>query len=365
MPTTRLNLPVRLILVFSFVGLNTGFLRAFGLTNPTTVALSYLLIVLAVAAGWGLAESLICSVAATLCFNYFFLPPIGTWAIEDVENWVALAAFLVVAVVASELSERARQKTRQLIRHEEEKAQVAELARTAEMLRQSETFKSTLLDGLAHELKTPLTSLKAAVSALRAHGNPGAGAGGELLVIIEEEADHLNRLISEVLQMARIEAGDLRLHLTACRIESLIVGARENVERQLYQHIVSVDVEQGLPEVWADPDLIRKVLQNLLENAAKYSLPGTRIEIRASESGGLVHICVADEGLGLREEEIAQVFDRYYRAPATRTISGMGMGLAIARDIVTTHGGLIWVESSPGAGSAFTFTLPRADQRRS
>jgi len=358
-PAPRLNLVVRLAVVCGLVGLATAFHRFVGLTNTTTVALSYLLIVLAVATGWGLAESLVCSLVATLCFNYFFLAPVGTWAIAGVEDWVAFFSFLVVAAVASHLSERARHKTRQLLRHEEEKARIAELARDAEMIRRSETFKSTLLDGLAHELKTPLTSLKASVSALRASEAVRSGAEVELLSIIEEETDRLNRLVSEVLQMARIEAGKLRLNAQSCRVEALIAGAREDSQRFLDGRSVVVAIEPGLPAAWADAELIGTVLRHLLGNAAKYSTPGTPIEVRGSEKEGLISISVGDHGPGLSEAEMARVFEPYYRGPATaHLVAGMGMGLAIAHDIVERHGGRISVESWPDRGTTFTFTLP-------
>jgi K+-sensing histidine kinase KdpD len=363
--TSRFGLIFRLAVACGLIGLATAIHRLIGLTNTTTVALSYLLIVLAVATGWGLTESLVCSAAATLCFNYFFLAPVGTWAIADLENWVALFSFLVVAVVASQLSERARQKTRQLLRHEEEKARITELAHNAKLARRSEMFKSTLLDGLAHELKTPLTSLKASVSALRANQTIHSGEQAELLTIIEEETDHLNVLISEVLQMARVEAGQLRLHHQQCDINALIASACDSAERLLDGRPVHVTVRPGLPPVWADRDLIGTVLRHLLGNAAKYSTPGTPIEISTSQQDGQVRTSVADQGTGLSEEEIAHVFEPYYRSPATaHLVSGMGMGLAIAHNIVTAHGGRIWAESSPGR-TVFTFTLPVAAEKHS
>jgi two-component system, OmpR family, sensor histidine kinase KdpD len=361
MPMPRLNLALRLAVACGLVALATAFHRLIGLTNTTTVALSYLLIVLGVATAWGLAESLVCSVAATLCFNYYFLAPVGTWAIADIENWVALFSLLVVAVVASELSERARQKTRQLLQHEEEKARIAELARNAEMIRRSETFKSTLLDGLAHELKTPLTSLKASVSALRSRQIVRSGEETELLEIIEEETDRLNRLISEVLQMARMEAGKLRLNAQPCRVETLIAAARENSQRSLEGRPVEVAVEPGMPDAWADPELAETVLRHLLGNAAKYSTPGTPVKICGLKGENQISISVADQGPGLSEGELAHLFEPYYRGPATaHLVSGMGMGLAIAHDIVAAHGGRIWAESCPSRGSVFTFTLPTA-----
>jgi two-component system, OmpR family, sensor histidine kinase KdpD len=358
--TSRLGLAIRLTAACGLIGLTTAVHRLIGLTNTTTVALSYLLIVLAVATGWGLTESLVCSAAATLCFNYFFLAPVGTWAIADLENWVALFSFLAVAIVASQLSERARQKTRQLLRHEEEKARIAELARDAELIRRSETFKSTLIDGLAHEIKTPLTSLKASVSALRTNQAVSFGEQAELLAIIEEETDRLNGLVSELLQMARVEAGKLRLNAGPCNVKTLIADACGNAQRLLDGRAVRVTIQPGVPAARADPELIATVLRHLLGNAAKYSAPGTSIEVCASEKEGQISIAVADQGAGLSEAEIAHVFEPYYRSPETaHRVSGMGMGLAIAHNIVSAHGGRIRAESWPGR-TVFTFTLPVA-----
>lgn len=357
---------VRLLMVCGLIGLVTAFHHSIGLTNATTVALSLLLVVLAVATIWGLIESIVASLVAAACFNYFFLPPVGTWTIADPGNWIALFAFLVVSIVASQLSERARRKAREAIEHQREKARLSELAQRAEMVRQSEEFKSTLLDALAHELKTPLTSLKASVSALRTTSAAPTPAQRELLAIVEEETDRLNRLISEVLHMARTEAGTLRLNREPCSVDGLIAGAVTASEKVLDGRPVQVNVEPGVSSVLADRGLIETVLRHLLDNAAKYSTPGKPIHVRAAGDEGHVQVRVTDLGPGLDDAELSQVFERNYRGARTRdSVPGLGMGLAIAREIVVAHGGRIWAESSLGHGSTFTFTLPTAAGARS
>ncbi|MGH9793397.1 MAG: sensor histidine kinase [Candidatus Acidiferrales bacterium] len=361
MTSSRATRAVRLALVVLFVGLLTGFHHSIGLTNPTTAALSLLLVVLAVAAAWGLAEAIVTSLVAAACFNFFFLPPLGTWTIADPQNWVALFSFLVVSIVAGQLSERARRKAREALAHQQETTRLAELAQRAEMVRQSEEFRSTLLDALAHELKTPLTSLKASLSALRAAPEPPANRA-ELLAIAEEETDRLHRLVSEVLHMARLEAGKLRLNREACAVDTLIRGGVEDARRVLDGRRLDVRENGPLPRVSADAELIRTVLRHLLDNAAKYSAPGGRIVVSAEQGENGVSIRVADSGPGLSEKETERIFERYYRSARTRdAVPGMGIGLAISREIVAAHGGRLWAESSPGQGTTLVFTLPLAE----
>lgn len=472
----------RAVTVAATIGLVTGIFRTTELANATTVALSYLLVVLGAAAWWGLFEAIVASVVATLCLNYFFLPPIGRFTIAEPENWMALFAFLIVSIVASQLSERTREKARMAMEHQRETERLYALSRMilmlsgspvqvageaprlirqvfdaagvvlyhhesdeifrategefplpddrlreivlrsnivedpqrrfiampvslggkplgslgivgvrlsdgaqqamanllaialesasnramagrADMARQSEEFKSTLLDALAHELKTPLTSLKASVSAIRTGRGQLSPNQTELLAIIEEETDRLTRLISEVLQMARIEAGKLKLDRRACDLSEIVSTAVEELKRELENRQVAINVSAELPPVMADSELVVNVLRHLLDNATKYSTPGTPIRITAEREGVNISICVTDQGRGLSEEEVMCVFEKYYRAPSHRDAApGMGMGLAIARDIVLAHGGRIRVESRPGEGSRFSFTLPIAAQ---
>jgi two-component system sensor histidine kinase KdpD len=360
MLTGAVRLTARLALVCGLLALASAFHYSIRLTNTTVIALSFLLIVLATATVWGLAESLVCSAVATLFLNYFFLPPVGTWTIADPGNWVAMFSFLIVAVVASQLSERARRKTREAIRHQEEKARIEELARNAEMTRQKEKFKATLLDALAHELKTPLTSLKASISALRSDIPLQPAMQDELLSIVQEETDRLNRLVSEVLQMARIDAGTLRLNSEPVQVGPIISRALEISERLLDSRPVNVSVEPELPAIMADRELVHTVLRHLLDNAGKYSAPGKPIEIRAFAKNGFVHVCVEDQGPGLNEEESSRIFEPYYRGMKTASVPGMGMGLSIARDIIAAHAGRIWAESIAGRGTSVVFTLPMA-----
>jgi two-component system sensor histidine kinase KdpD len=440
----------------------------------TTVALTLLLAILAVSTRWGLAEATVASVVAVLGFNYYFLPPVGGFTIRDPQNLVAFLAFIVTAVTASQLSDRARRRAAEaeagrleiermytlvqammltgnarktirefvnrviqvfacgaaafyyrptgeffrsgpesnpvsdhdllavaevddlcmdtaralatapvrfggrtigsmaligalpseqtiraivnLIAITIEKARALEDAGQAEAAHQSEVLKSALLDSLAHDIKTPLTSIKAAVTSLL--GNP-AGSDHELLTIINEEADRLNQLAAEVVAMARIEAGKLHLQKQPVAVPDIISGALAELPGSLKGRCFALHVPANLPPAEADSEFVQQVVKQFVENALKYSPDGAPISISAELQGGKIVIGVADRGPGIEENERARIFDKFFRGRRHRfDTKGTGMGLAIAKGIVEAHGERIWVESEPGQGSAFYFSLP-------
>ena len=448
--------------------------------NATTVALTLLLAILGISAKWGLAEATIASIIAVLGFNFYFLPPVGTLTIQDPQNWVALLAFLVTAVTASQLSVRARRRAAEaeerkleierlyalvqgmmlsgsprktirefvnrvvqvlgcsaaafyyrptgeifrsgpeskpvsdhdLISASEiedlsmdqirsiatapvrlggrplgsmaligplpadqtvraivnlmaltiEKARALEDASQAETARQSEVFKSALLDSLAHDIKTPLTSIKAAVTSLLGSSAPSEL---ELLTIIHEETDRLNGLSEEVMAMARIEAGKLHLEKRAVEVSDLISGALAELAGELKGRKVTASVPDSLPAAEADPEFAEQVVKQFVENAVKYSPENSPVEISAAVQGEKIVIGVTDHGPGLDENERALVFDKFFRARQHRfSTKGTGMGLAIAKGIVEAHGERIWVESEPGRGSTFYFSMAIAGGRK-
>ena len=236
-----------------------------------------------------------------------------------------------------------------------ERARALEEASSAEAARQGEVLKSALLDSLAHDIKTPLTSIKAAVTSLLSSSDHSER---ELLTIINEETDRLNQLAAEVIEMARIEAGKLHLEKQPVAVAELISGARADLAAAIQNRPVKVRVQDGLPEAEADPDFAMQVVKQFVENALKYTPEGSPIDISAELQSGRIVIGVADRGPGIAENERAHIFDKFFRGRRHRfDTKGTGMGLAIAKGIVEAHGGRIWVESEPGQGSAFYFSL--------
>ena len=247
-----------------------------------------------------------------------------------------------------------------------ERARAEAVATRMEAARQNEAMKSMLLDALAHEFKTPLTSIKAAASSIL---DAGAPAQKELVAVIEEESDRLDSLVSETIRMARIEAGDLRLERRRQAAVDLIRASLEKLRILLEDRDVRIEAGPDLPEVMADAELVELTIRQLVTNALKYANPESPILIRAVPVDDAVRISVKDFGPGIAPKNLQRIFEKYYRVEHnTRRIPGTGIGLTIARDIVKAHGGEIWVESVLGEGTEFFFTLPvvekLAEQKR-
>jgi two-component system, OmpR family, sensor histidine kinase KdpD len=445
--------------------------------NQTTVALSFLLAILAVSAVWGMAVSVFMSLVAMLVFNYWFLPPIGTLTIADPQNWVALFAFLVTSTVGSRLSSRIREEadeahhrrreverlyrfSRKLLGEgnviqlmnaipdyivesfeagaaelflpqkdkfyrsgfgaahlDEEKMKATffndevsmepergvhympirlgvrpigslgisgaklsrqtveavstmvaiaiERARAVEQLgqteaeRQGERLKSALLDSITHDFRTPLTSMKAAVSSLLGSPNFDAAQTRELLTIINEECDRLNRLVEEAGEMAKLEAGEFELELEPVPIEEIIQSSLAHCRTALAGRPVKVQINPGLPRVRADRERAKEAMVQLIDNANLYSPKDLPITITAELSGDCVTTSVADLGPGIDDFDQTMIFEKFYRGKDQRyLVRGTGMGLPIAKAIITAQNGTIGVTSQQGHGSVFSFTLP-------
>jgi K+-sensing histidine kinase KdpD len=368
------------------VGALTLFLKIVGEhVNAATVSLALLLNVLFIATRWGSLPALAASILAMLSFNFFFLPPFGTFTIAATDNWIALLAFLVTAVTAGQLSGSARKRAeeaesgrREIERLYDELRDAFERASHAEALRQSEKLKSALLDAVTHDLRTPLTSIKASITTLldevrgRINGEPpvalDAESRVEMMEVIDEESDRLSRFISGLIELARIEAGELQLRRRWGAVDEIISAALSRAEPITRQHRVELDVEKELPGVRVDERAVSEVVYTLIDNAAKYSAKGSVIRISARRAGvELIQMAVEDEGPGIPSDLRERVFDKFFRATRdgdvrTHQPTGTGMGLAIAKGIVEAHEGVISIESGRGGkGTRVVFTLPIGD----
>jgi len=473
------RLPIRALQLASALAIIIGitfFYRRILTVNQTTVALSFLLAILAVSTFWGFTVSAFMSVAAMLAFNYFFLPPVGTFTIADPQNWAALFAFLATSLIASQLAARVRREadeaqqrrseierlyvfSQQLLvsgnvitllnaipnhivetfevgaaalyleykqkfyhsgaaphftdeelklateRQEPlrdagrslsfvpvrmgtrpigslgisgrllsrqtlealgsmvaiafERARAVEELGKTEATREGERLKSALLDSVTHDFRTPLTSIKASVTGLLSTPNAPGDQQRELLTVIDEECDRLNRLVGDAAEMARLDAGEFELKLAPHAMAEMIAAALLHCKSALGSRTIRVEVAPELPPVRADFDRIKDVLVRLIENANAYSPKDQPVTITAEFDGNFLSTSVADNGPGIEEIELGLIFDKFYRGKDQRyLIQGTGMGLPIAKAIVEAHGGTISVTSQRGHGSVFSLTLP-------
>jgi two-component system sensor histidine kinase KdpD len=372
---------VGFVIAICAVGVTTLPLKLLGPhINPTTVALAFLLIILFIARAWGPAPAICASVVGILSLNFFFLPPFGTFAIRDPANWIAFVAFMVTAITVGQLSGNAKQRAedaenakREVERLYYELQDSFDRSSQAKALKQSERLKSSLLDAVTHDFRTPLTSIKASATAMlddiyateRDYAAPALDqdARKEMLQVIDEEADRLDRFVEGLTKLARIDAGDMHLQLQPASVEEMVTAALKRAEPRTRSHRLEVWIED-LPPVTVDEHAMSEAIYTLVDNAAKYSPRESPITVRASHKNDrAIIISVEDHGPGIRAEVRDRVFEKFFRAMrdgdiSDRRVAGTGMGLAIARGIVEAHHGHIWVEDAEGGqGARFVIEL--------
>jgi len=352
-----------------------------GHINSTTVALTFLLVVLVAAILWGSRPALIASILGMLCFNFFFLPPFHTFTIADPQNWVALAVFFITALSVGQLSARARRRAREaeaqrteIKRLYEDLQGAFDMASEAEAVKRSERLKSALLDAVTHDIRTPLTSIKASATLLledREASEEIEKLSPEeqqaMLRVITHGADRLDRFVEGIVDLARIEAGDMKLYRNWGAVDDIIDAALAQAEPLTRQHQIRVSVEDELPVIRVDARAVAEVIYTLIDNASKYAPVETLIVIEATGvADDMIEIAVEDQGPGIPTHLRERVFERFYRAtsngPASGNTGGIGMGLAIAKGIVEAHSGRIWIEDgTSNRGARIVFTVPVGD----
>ncbi|HEY7288747.1 MAG TPA: ATP-binding protein [Vicinamibacterales bacterium] len=336
-----------------------------------------LLDVVIVARLFGFGPTLLAAGLGAAAYSYFFLPPEG-FGLESPDDWIAFVTFTVTAVIVGELASRAE---RRAVEAQEGRLEIERLyqelrnafdrASEAEAARRNEALKAALLDALTHNLRTPLTAIKAAVTAL-IHSGVGTESALpwegriELLHVIDEESDRLNRFI-EGLSTSGSGEKSRPAHLRTSSVEDIVRAGVARAETVTRDHRIVLDVARQLPGVAVDPAAMTEVIYILLDNASKYAARSTTIAIRASLAGDDRHvrIVVADEGPGIPAALRERVFENFFRVPGREAIdprrAGAGLGLPIARRLVDAQGGRIWVDApDAGRGTVMALLLPIA-----
>jgi two-component system sensor histidine kinase KdpD len=353
MTSQRSNSRHFVLALVAIIAVTVVYLRWLHVTNSTIVALTYLLVVLIVAASSRLWVAVLTSVASMALLNFFFLPPVGTWAIADPWNWVAWLAFLTVSLVGSRLAAAARDRELLAV----ERAQFVEERKSADLARQSEELKSALLNSIAHDLRTPLTAIRVAASNLQGSWLTD-DQRREQSDLVLTEVGRLTRLFQNILEMARIDAGGILAQQQWVHPLEIVEAAQSLIEHDLRGRTVEVQIEvDGL--VRLDPRLTASALAHLLENAAQYSLPSSPITVRGRAVSGELSIAVRDRGSGIAPPDMPKLFERFYRGgDSKRRASGTGMGLSIASGLLAAQQGRVWAENCADGGAQFTITVP-------
>ena len=339
--------------------------------SDITVATAALVLVVPVALGVAVGGFSAVPVGVAfgfLTFDFFFIPPYSTFYVTEWEDWISLVVYAMVGctvggVVAqlgrAQREAEARRAEAQLLWAE--RARLVEESSRLQLLEEVDRLRAALIGSVSHDLRTPLASIKASISDL---ADPGLLLSDDdratLLRTTEEETDRLTRLVTNLLDMSRIQAGALVPHTSATPLDELIGAVAGRLGPTLGEGRLTVEIADGLPLADVDYLLVEQVLSNLLENAARYTPPGTAVTVRAAAVGDdEVEVAVVDHGPGVAEQERERIFDQFYRLRAEgQGPVGTGMGLAIVKGIAEAHGGRIWVEATPGGGATFVLRLP-------
>ncbi len=347
------------------VGLVTGAIFALRPIAPVlSLGVLYLFAVLPVAALWGLPFALAVSIVSMLAFNWLFLPPTQTFRLAESENWVALAVYLLTAVCVSGLAARARNRATEAEQLAREAREIETRRRNeaiqAEALRRSYAVKTAVLRSVSHDLRSPITAIMTASEVLEgARDLLPPAEHDELLRSIRLQARRLERFVSNLLDLSRLEAGAARPVPELWTVDGLVARALEAIGPDNSR--VEVALPHNSSPVQVDPTQLEHVLVNLLENALKFSAPDDPIEVRAEQEGLEVVVRIVDHGPGIPEGEREEIFEPFSRGTSGDGDRGSGLGLAIARGFVQVNGGRLWVESGPAQGSVFALAFPAAD----
>jgi K+-sensing histidine kinase KdpD len=338
----------------------SGLLVASPLINTGTATSVLLLSVLIVARSRGTRPALLTAAGATAAYSYYFLPPEG-FAIENPNDWVAFGAFVITAIVAGRLWATAERRRLEIERLYQELQASFVRASEAEAERRTEQLKATLLDALTHNLRTPLTAIKAAVTALIEPDVSHLDQAGqrELIAVINEESDRLNRYIGGLVASGGEDSDRAPGNARATPISDIVNAAVARAAPIAREHRVELVPGNGLPLVSVDSSAVKEVIYILLDNAVKYSPRGTTITVTTEQPDPrTVSIIVTDEGPGIAVELRERVFDKFYRIPSTSAPPGSGLGLSIARRLAEMQGARIWIDDPPsGHGTRVMIAL--------
>ena len=313
--------------------------------DVVNIAMMYLLAVVVVALRYTRGPAIATALLSVAAFDYLFVPPRGTFTVEDVQYVLTFAIMLAVALIISRLVESVRRQA----------ASQASLAIEAE----TERIRSVLLASISHDLRTPLAVMAGASSSLAESGERLDTVERRALAMsVFRQARDLSEHVAKVLQMTRLETGGIRLDRDWTSLSEIVESVLARLAERLASHRVIVELPNDLPLVRVDATLVEQALGNLLENCAKHTPADTVVRVRSECRTSEVVVSVEDYAGGLSDCDFERLFAKFHHGTVEGAGGGVGLGLAICRAIVRLHGGQAWAERAPGGGTAFRFTLP-------
>lgn len=317
----------------------------------------YMFGVMAVSARCSRGPAIANAILSVVSFHFFSLPPFDSFRIEDPTYVVTLCGLLSVSLVTTTLTMKIRNQAAEALKREEQTKELYRLREKAEMEVQKERTRNSLLSAVSHDLKTPLASIYgAATSLLEEEGRLDPVERRDLAESIYAEAERLNRVLTNLLEMTRLDSGR-KLTRGWFPLEEILGAALTRLERSLRGRAVGTDIPGNLPLLWVDDVLLEQVFINLLENIVKYTPPETPIGISAWKNNGRIEVTVEDRGPGFASGDEAHVFEKFFRGKITG-VRGVGLGLAICKAIIERHEGTITAANGPSGGARIQFTLP-------
>lgn len=315
------------------------------------VGFIFLVAVLVVGSVGTILQVLLAATLSAVGWNFFFIPPKLTFTIAAADDIILCIVYFVAAIITGILTHRIRVREQVIRQHEKQ-------LREAERLEESEKIHQTLLNSISHEMRTPLTAIIGAASALADEQAPDTK---EFRRVVAKElstaSDRLNRVIENLLDMSRLNAGAMTLKREWHDVSDVIGVVMRRLGRNVEKHRVKIVAASDLPLIELDFRLSEHALANVVLNAIQYSPEGSEIVIGVTKKGAEVHVTVEDNGPGISRDQLSRVFEKFYRVPGTPA-GGTGLGLSIAKSIIELHRGRIWAEPRAGGGTRFSIVFP-------
>lgn len=329
----------------------------------TNIAMLFLLMEVIIAVKLGRRPAIMAAFITVIVFNYVYVPPRWEFNLSHTQYIITLIVMLFVALIITQLTEELRQLVVLAVGREQQALDLYRLEQEAQETKlqiAAERLRNSLLSALSHDIRTPLTSIYGLAESLKYSSTHLDSEAQQNLRELQDQAFYLNNMVSNLLEMARLQTGVIKIKKEWQLLDDVIGSSLNLLKPALKDHLIKIDLPDDLPLIEFDAVLIERVLCNLIENATKYSPLNSILTIKATILATDVEVCISNEGDGFPAEKLQQLFELFERGAMESSIPGVGLGLSICRTIIETHAGKIYIHNYPN-GCSTCFTLPRGN----